>query len=154
MKKYDNNMIMIILMIMIMNIEYIWLISLNSLKIKVSPVLAYNFNQLIYAVCALPHPINFLPCPDLPREKNLPSPSLAKTKCHCHLLPQKMIQTRLSLSEGVPPHHLAHSGSFACWQLHSGLLSPPLNQSHHPTTAHFPHCRSKGLREAESGLDQ
>ena len=137
-------MIIIIIIIMIMNVEYIWLTSLNALKIKVSFVFAYDFNQLIYAVCAPPHPV----------KKNLPRPSLAKTKCHCHLLPRKMIQPRSSLSQGVPPHHLAHSGSFACWQLHSGLLSPPLNQSHHPTTAHFPHCRSKGLREAESGLDQ
>ena len=147
-------MIMIIIMIMIMNVEFIWLTSLNALKIKVSFVFAYNFNQLIYAVCAPPHPVNSWPCPNPPREKNLPRPSLAKTKCHCHLLPRKMIQPRSSLSQGVPLHHLAHSGSFACWQLHSGLLSPPLNQSHHPTTAHFPHCRSKGLREAESGLDQ
>ena len=39
------------------------------------------------------------------------------------------------------------------WQLHSALLSRPLNQSGPelpPTTAHFPHCPSKGLREAES----
>ena len=48
-------MIMIIIMIMIMNVEFIWLTSLNALKIKVSFVFAYNFNQLIYAVCAPPH---------------------------------------------------------------------------------------------------
>ena len=69
-------MIMIIIMIMIMNVEYIWLTSLNALKIKVSFVFAYNFNQLIYAVCAPPHPANSWPCPNPPREKNLPRPSL------------------------------------------------------------------------------
>ena len=40
-------MIMIIITVIIMNVEYIWLTSLNALKIKVSFVLAYNFNQLI-----------------------------------------------------------------------------------------------------------
>ena len=46
-------MIMIIITVMIMNVEYIWLTSLNEMQIKVSSAVAYDFNQLIYTVCAL-----------------------------------------------------------------------------------------------------
>ena len=41
------------MMIMIMNVEYILLISLNAMQIKASSDVAYDFNQVIYAVCAL-----------------------------------------------------------------------------------------------------
>ena len=57
-------MIMIIITVMIMNVEYIWLTSLNEMQIKVSSAVAYDFNQLIYTVCALTV------------KKNLPRPSL------------------------------------------------------------------------------
>ena len=36
-----------------MNVECIWLTSLNTMQIKVSSAVAYDFNQLIYTVCAL-----------------------------------------------------------------------------------------------------
>ena len=42
--------IMIIMMIMIMNVEHIWLTELDATQIKVSSAVAYDFNQLIYAV--------------------------------------------------------------------------------------------------------
>ena len=41
----NNDYDQIIIMIMIMNVEYIW-------QIKVSSAVAYDFNHLIYAVCA------------------------------------------------------------------------------------------------------
>ena len=47
-------MSMIVTTIMIMNVEYIWLTSLNAVQIKVSSAVAYDFNHLIYAVCAPP----------------------------------------------------------------------------------------------------
>ena len=47
-------MIMIIITVMIMNVEYIWLTSLNAMQIKVSTVVAYVFNRLIHA--AVPRP--------------------------------------------------------------------------------------------------
>ena len=37
-------MIMIIITVMIMNVEYIWLTSLNEMQIKVSSAVAYDFN--------------------------------------------------------------------------------------------------------------
>ena len=48
-------MIMIIITIMIMNVESNWLTALNARQIKVSSAVAYDFNQLIYTVYALPH---------------------------------------------------------------------------------------------------
>ena len=66
-------MIMIIITVMIMNVEYIWLTSLNEMQIKVSSAVAYDFNQLIYTVCALTGRLA------APREKNLPRPSLICT---------------------------------------------------------------------------
>ena len=56
-------MIMIIITIMIMNVEYIWLTELDAMQIKVSSAVAYDFNQLIYAVCGPPHPADLDPCP-------------------------------------------------------------------------------------------
>ena len=38
---------------MIMNVEYVLLISLNAMQVRASFDVAYNFNQVIYAVCAL-----------------------------------------------------------------------------------------------------
>ena len=49
-------MIMIIITIIIMNVEYIWLTLLNAIQIKVSYGVAYDFDQLIYTVCAPPWP--------------------------------------------------------------------------------------------------
>ena len=46
---------MIIITIMIMNVEYISLTSINTIQIKVSSTVAYDCNQLMYAVYA--------PCP-------------------------------------------------------------------------------------------
>ena len=43
-------MIMIIIKVMILNVEYIWLLSRNAMQIKVSFAVAYDFNQLIYTV--------------------------------------------------------------------------------------------------------
>ena len=47
----------------LMNIEFIWLTSLNAIQIKVSSALAYNFNQLRKAVGALSRRFRPLPCP-------------------------------------------------------------------------------------------
>ena len=47
-------MIMIIITIMILNVEYIS--SLYAMQIKVPSAVAYDFNQLIYTVCACPAP--------------------------------------------------------------------------------------------------
>ena len=41
---------------MIMNVEYIWLTTINAMQIKVSSAVAYDFNQLMYAVHATPWP--------------------------------------------------------------------------------------------------
>ena len=80
-------MIMMVMLIMItikiMNVEYIWLTSLNKMQINVSSAVAYDFNQLIYTVCALTGRLA------APREKNLPRPSLLRTyiaillECYC-----------------------------------------------------------------------
>ena len=53
------------MVIMIMNFEYILLISLNAMQIKASSDVAYDFNQVIYAVCAYAPPCKFRPlhCP-------------------------------------------------------------------------------------------
>ena len=59
--------------IMVMHVEYICLTSLNAMQIKVSSALAYDFNQLIYAVCGPPRPADLDPCP-LPRFLALPRP--------------------------------------------------------------------------------
>ena len=40
-------MIMILIAIKIMDIEYIWRISLNTMQIKVSSAMIYDFNQLV-----------------------------------------------------------------------------------------------------------
>ena len=48
-------MIMIIIMIMIMNVESIWLTALNARQIKVSSAMAHDFNQLLNTVYAPPH---------------------------------------------------------------------------------------------------
>ena len=62
-------MVMIIVMVMlimimtkIMNGKYIWIASLNAMKIKISFAVAYDFNQLIHAVCSPPRP---LPAPQI-----------------------------------------------------------------------------------------
>ena len=47
-------------MIMIMNVESIWLTALNARQIKVSSAVAYDFNQLINTVYVPPH--RFRPC--------------------------------------------------------------------------------------------
>ena len=65
---------MIIIKVMILNVEYIWLISLYAMQIKVSSAVSYDFNQLIYAVCALPWPRHAPPS-----GKNLPRPPLMLT---------------------------------------------------------------------------
>ena len=56
-------MIMIIITILTMNVEYIWLTPLNAMQIKVSSAVAYDFNQLIYAVCCLLRIFRHLPYP-------------------------------------------------------------------------------------------
>ena len=43
-------MIMIIIKVMILNVEYIWLISLNAMQIAIFSAVANDFNQLIYTV--------------------------------------------------------------------------------------------------------
>ena len=43
-------MIMIIIQVMIMNVGYIWLISLNAMQIAIFSAVANDFNQLIYTV--------------------------------------------------------------------------------------------------------
>ena len=49
-------MMMILIAIKIMDIEYIWRISLNTMQIKVSSAMIYDFNQLVCicvnAVCS------------------------------------------------------------------------------------------------------
>ena len=45
-------MIVIIMVIMIMNVGHIWLNSPKAMQIKVSSAVAYDFNKLMYAVCA------------------------------------------------------------------------------------------------------
>ena len=49
-------MMMILIAIKIMDIEYIWQISLNTMQIKVSSAMIYDFNQLVCicvnAVCS------------------------------------------------------------------------------------------------------
>ena len=52
--------------IKMMSDEYIWLTSLNAVWMKISFAVAYNFNQLIYAVCALPR--RFRPLPYSPSD--------------------------------------------------------------------------------------
>ena len=72
--------------------SWLWMLSIfgylhfNAMQIKATSAVAYDFNQLIYAVCAppcpdlrlrpLPCPTDFWPWPALPRKKNLPRPSL------------------------------------------------------------------------------
>ena len=63
-------MIVIIIMIKNMNVEYIFLFSHNAMQIKASSDVAYDFNQVIYAVCAPLRPA---------MKKNIPLPSLVKT---------------------------------------------------------------------------
>ena len=58
-------MIMMVMLIMInikvMNVKDIWLTSLNAIpQVKISFAAAYDFNQLIYAVCSLPWPLSAL----------------------------------------------------------------------------------------------
>ena len=43
-------MIMIMIKVMIMNVGYIWLISLNAMQIAIFSAVANDFNQLIYTV--------------------------------------------------------------------------------------------------------
>ena len=75
---YDDN-----ITIRIMNVKYI---CLNAIQIKVSSAVAYDFNQLIYALAppqrfrplsrpALPHPIDFWTYPAPPSEK-MPFPPI------------------------------------------------------------------------------
>ena len=54
-------MIMIMIKIIIMNVEYIWLTSLQAMQINVSFAAAHDFNQLIYAVFAQPLEKTFIP---------------------------------------------------------------------------------------------
>ena len=49
-------MLMIMITIKIMNVEYIWRISLNAMQINASSAVTYDFNQLIHIfVNAVPH---------------------------------------------------------------------------------------------------
>ena len=57
----------IIIMIKIMNFEYICEISLNAMQIKVSSAVAYDFNRPKYAVRAPPCPVDFDTFPTPPR---------------------------------------------------------------------------------------
>ena len=50
-----------------MNVEDIWLSSLNAKQIKVSSAVTYDFNQLLYALCALPFIADLEACPTPPR---------------------------------------------------------------------------------------
>ena len=59
-----------------MNVEYVLLISLNAMQVRASFDVAYDFNQVIYAVCAPLRPA---------MKKNIPLPSLVKT--HMKKLP-------------------------------------------------------------------
>ena len=68
-----NMMMMIIMMVMlivitikIMNGEYILITSLNAMKIKISFAVAFDFNQLIYAVRSPPCPADLDPFPASP----------------------------------------------------------------------------------------
>ena len=77
----------------------IWLTSLNAMGIKISFAVAYDFNQLIYAVCSPPHRFRPLPFPAPPprflalpllaesqpvKKKASPSIPASKFNC-CHL---------------------------------------------------------------------
>ena len=65
-------MVMLIMItIKIMNVKDIWLTSLNAIpQVKISFAVAYDFNQLIYALRAppwpRPHPADLDPIPTLP----------------------------------------------------------------------------------------
>ena len=81
-------MIMITMMVMlimitikIMNVEHIWLISLDAMWIKISFAVACDFNQLVYAGPASTSRALWIfglapPRPNPPCEKKLPHPSL------------------------------------------------------------------------------
>ena len=72
------------MVIMIMNFEYILLISLNAMQIKASSDVAYDFNQVIYAVCACAPPCKFRPlhCPGPSRHVKKPYPSIPGQDTH------------------------------------------------------------------------
>ena len=62
------------MVIMIMNFEYILLISLNAMQIKASSDVAYDFSVCLCPALQIQTPS--LPRPVPPRKKNLPLPSL------------------------------------------------------------------------------
>ena len=65
-------MIMIIITIRNINVEYIWLPSLQTMQIKVSSAVGHDFNQLMYA---LPRPADLDSFPAPPCFLALPGPS-------------------------------------------------------------------------------
>ena len=70
-----------------MNVEYILLISLNAMQIKASSDVAYDFNQVIYAVCAPPRRFRPLHRPTPSHHVKQPS-LLSLVKTHIGKLPQ------------------------------------------------------------------
>ena len=87
--KYDTDCWMLI-----MNVDYIWLASLNAMRIKISFAVAFDFNQLIYAVCSPPWP---LPVP-LCRFFTLSLPALWKSFPVRPSIPPKLYLT----GDGLP----------------------------------------------------
>ena len=71
-------MMMILIAIKIMDIEYIWRISLNTMQIKVSSAMIYDFNQLV-CICMM-HKCSMLPASALslspPPRRFRPHPAL------------------------------------------------------------------------------
>ena len=66
-------MMMMMITTKIMNVEYIWRISLNAMQMKVSSAVTYDFNQLI---CIFVYLVYSPPRPALPyRERRVPRPS-------------------------------------------------------------------------------
>ena len=96
-------MIMITMMVMlimitikIMNVEHIWLISLDAMWIKISFAVACDFNHLVYTVYSPPWPLPAPPRPAPPREKKLPHPSLDYTlKDYSHSENRRLDYTQL-----------------------------------------------------------
>ena len=67
-------MMMMMITTTIMNVEYIWRISLNAMQMKVSSAVTYDFNQLICIFLSI-FPTPACPRPALPyRERRVPLP--------------------------------------------------------------------------------
>ena len=105
---------MIILTIMIMDFDYIWITSLNPMQIKVFSALAFDFNQLVYAVCGRPAP---------PRPADLdPFRAPYRPFWPCPL--KKTFLVHLVIWTNSKRKHF-FSGNRPLWDIHTDMLLNP-----------------------------